>query len=411
MISRHLLAVFILTAAFVASSSGEEIRTQVSDLRLGRLYFPLGEEVHVYPHSPFIVLRSVDTVYSGYIEHSWLGVSVSFPTDGFLDTLVLDSLEAAIIPAAVDGAARISLGTNVAGPQLLADSVMSARVELATYQDERSLLDDLSSGLLDGVITLSDLAARPENVTTIYHALPYLVALVPNAGRACNEQGQLTTSLYYRFDDSRVAVTFDGDRVSMVNRLVPLTNIAAPAGRLYAYDPGRGRALFDRLTPHPAEIRLYSGNPLLDGVAHYFADIIARDRCQVQLTRSRRDADIRVDFVPFSESLPSSAVYFVYHTLVTDSLPGAPANEHIRRLGVELGMIESAIRYGDYYRHLDIAGRIMSEDLGVFPLFRPTVFLHSHKRLQNAGFDQDGRLDFTSAVIVELPQASEEQTQ
>jgi len=411
MISRHAWAVFILAAALAASITGDEIRTQISDRRLGRLYFPLGEELHVYPHSPLAVLRGADTVYCGYIEHSWLGVSVSFPTHGFLDSLVLDSLEVVITPARVDSTAHVTIGTHIAGLQLLADSVWDARLELATYRDERSLLDDFGSGLLDGIITLSDRAARPENVTTISHALPYLVVLVPNVGRAGNEQGQLTTSLYYRFDDSRLAVTFDGDRVSMINRLVPDVGSVAPAGRLYVYDPGRGRALFDRLTPHPAEIRLYSGNPSLDGVAHYFADIISRDRCRVQLTQNRRDADIRVDFVPFSESLPSSAVYFVYHTLVTDSLPGAPANEHIRRLGVELGMIESAVRYEDYYRHLDIAGRIMSDDLGVFPLFRPTLFLHSHKRLQNAVFDQDGRLDFRSAVIVELPQPVKETAQ
>jgi len=409
MISRRAWAVFILAAALAASISGDEIRTAVSDLRLDRVYFPFGEELHVYPHSPIVILHDTDTVYTGYIEHSWLGVSVSFPTDGFFDTLVLDPLEAVIIPAAVDSAARISLGTYISDLELITDSVPDPRVELVTYDDAKSLLDDFSSGLLDGVITLNDLAARPENVTTISHALPYLVALVPNVGRACNEQGQLTTSLYYRFDDSRLAVTFDGDQVSMVNRLLPEVDSAAPAGRLYAYDPDRGRTLFDHLTSRPGELRIYSGNPALDGVAHYFADIIARDRCPVQLVQNRRDADIRVEFIPFSESLPSSAVYSVYHTLVTDSVPGTPANEHVRRLGVELRVIESAARYEDYHRHLDIAARIMSEDLGVFPLFRPTVFLHAHKRLQNVGFDPDGRLDFSSAVIVQLPQPVEEQ--
>jgi hypothetical protein len=403
--------IVFLEVALAASISGQEIRTQVSDLRLGRLYFPFGEELHVYQHSPFVVLRGEDTVYGGHIEHSWLGVSVSLPTDGFFDTLRLDSLEVEITPARVDSTARVTIGTNVAGLQLLTDSVPNARIELGVYDDERSLLDDFNSGLVDGIITLSDLTARPDNVTTICHNLPYLVALVPNMSRACNAQGQLTTSLYYRFDDSRLAVTFDGDRVSMVNRLVPVVDSAAPAGRLYACDPSRGRALFDGLTPRPVKILIYSGNPLLDGVALYFADIISRDRCQVQLTENRREADIRVDFLPFSQSLPSSAVYAAYHMLVTDSVSGSPANEHLRRLEVELTMVESAVRYDDYYRHLAIAGRIMSEDLGAFPLFRPTLFLHSHKRLQNVGFDRDGRLDFRSAVIVELPQPVEERPQ
>jgi MarR-like DNA-binding transcriptional regulator SgrR of sgrS sRNA len=197
----------------------------------------------------------------------------------------------------------------------------------------------------------------------------------------------------------------------MANRLMPQSlyaNLrATPTKRTFEYNAERGRQLFGQLTYKPSRVSIYSGHATLDGLAHYFADIISRDRCPVEIVTDWRAADIRLEMVPSSLTTPSTTIYSLYHQLGVDSVTTRPANEHIRRLAAELRFVESPRRPSDYYRHLDIAGRIMSEELGIFPLFQPTLFLHSHQRLQGVSFDTDGRIDFSRAVLIDLPQPDE----
>ena len=94
--------------------------------------------------------------------------------------------------------------------------------------------------------------------------------------------------------------------------------------------------------------------------------------------------------------------------MVIDSVADLAANEHLRRIAAELRYVEAPSRLEDYYRHLRNAGRIMSDDLGLFPLFRPTIFLHTHRRLQRLGFNDDSQLDLSSCVLLDLPRPPQE---
>jgi hypothetical protein len=404
-----IAALFWLVAG--STPANDAVTTTVLMSRDSRLYFPVGEEALVYAHAPFILFAEQDSILSGYIEHAWEGIAISRPLGAAVDSLDPTHLRAVIVPAAVDSQATINIGTDIEQLLLLIENDSLNRVAIIPYKDSREMQEDFFGGLLDGMISFRDLDPKPAEIATTTYPLPYLAALVPNVGRECNYQGQLTTSLYYRFDSSHLAISFDGDQIEMVHRF-PLENgsDSTRAGRPYAYSPERGRGLFEAMTNRPDSLSIYPGTPSLDGVAHFFADLIARDRCRVKFASSSARADLRVEFIPVSRSIPSMTVYALYYHLTLDSLPGMLASEQVRRIAAELRYVESPTLPAEYYRRLDIAGRIMTDDLGIFPLFRPTVFLHRHKQLQNVVVTEDSELDFSRAVLVRLPAPPKEGT-
>jgi hypothetical protein len=276
-------------------------------------------------------------------------------------------------------------------------------------QDHRDDLEyDFHLGALDAIISFSDLSPRPEGVVTLSQPLPYIVVMIPNVGREANYLGQLTTSLYYRLGRDQIDLCFDGDRVEWINRLVESRGdtVGDRSARLFAYDPERGSSLFGHMTYPSKRIVLHSGNPALEGTVHYLADVISRDRSQVVLSDSRKEGDVHLEFVPISATVPSTTIYNLFYQLAADTLAERTANEHVRRIAAELRYVESPRQPDDYYRHLEIAGRIMIEDLGVFPLFRPTLFLHHHKHLQGVAITDDGAFDLSRAYLIRLPGAA-----
>jgi len=408
---QHILKWFLLillTASIALSTQAGELLVEVADYKLDRLYFPIGEESRVYENSRFVIYHEDDSIYSGRIEHAWLGVSISGPTGQFFDSLDADSLHAAIETAELDTASPILIGTDLIGLQLWSEGARPDRVEIREYEDRLSMLEDFHSDFLDGLFSFETLSPRPEGVTTISRPAPYLVVMIPNIGRDANFQGQLTTSLYYRFDRARLAFSFDGDQLTMTNRFEADSLYDLPRKRLFEYDPGRGRQLFELMTYPLPWVAFHSSHASLDGLMHYFADIVSRDRCNVVLVNNSPLADVRLAFVPISKSLPSVTIYSLFHQLIIDSVADMAANEHVRRIAAELRYVEAPSRPEDYYRHLRNAGRIMSEDLGLFPLFRPTVFVHTHRRLQELDFNDDNQLDLSTGTLMKLPRPAED---
>ena len=381
-----------------------EWRTQAFELRQDRLYFPAGEEVLIFENSPFAVLRNGDTICTGLIEHSWEGVSVSAPINGFLDTLSFDGLEAVISQADIDSLQTITIGSEFSEFALRADALRNELVRWTEYNDVGTLRDDFVAGLLDAIVTLTDFELRPSDATTLAAPCPFIAVIVPHVGRPFNYHGELTTSLYYRFDDSRLALCFRGDEVSLVNRLTSPPSDSPTSFRWYDFDPSRGRKLFERMSHRPSRVRLYSGHPALDGLARYFADILARDRCAVEVTPDRHLADLSIEFVPYRKNAPRLVMDTLLSLMVRDSLSGTPPGEYLRRIRLELSELESSLYPEDSSRHLETVGRIMAEDLGLFPLFRPTLYIHTHKRLRNVALTSDGRVDCDSAIKVRLQQ-------
>ena len=382
-----------------------EWRTQSFELRQDRLYFPAGEEAFIFENSAFILIRSGDTIFSGFIEHSWKGISASAATRGVLDTVSLTGLEAVISQAEVDSLQTIIVGSDFFSLPLRGDVPLNDRVRWTEYNDAVAMSDDFVAGQLDAVVTLNDLGLYAGDVNTLAAPCPFIAVLIPQVGKPFNYHGELTTSLYYRFDNSRLALCFKGGEISLVNRLT-----AAPVGtqalpRWYDFDPSRGKKLFERMSNRPSRVRLYSGHPALDGLTRYFADILSRGRCSVEVTHDRRLADLIIEFVPYSENSPRLAMDTLLSLMVRDSVSGTSPAEYLRRIRLELKKMNASLTPEDSSRHLETVSRIMAEDLGLFPLFRPTLFVHTHKRLRNVFVTPEGRIDCSRAVIVRLPEA------
>jgi hypothetical protein len=219
--------------------------------------------------------------------------------------------------------------------------------------------------------------------------------------------------MYYRFDHDRSGLFFEG-YVSPQMCLRPLCDTGSGetdgqySVRPYPLDPQRGRQLIGNIPSPPEKVSIYVASPDLERLAHYFGDILARDRFAIEITRNKRAADLYLEFVPISNKVPSTTVYAIQHQLINDSIPGGTANENLR-IGAGLAeLIESATSEADYYRYLDRMSRLLITDLGVFPLFRPTVYFCADRTLQGVRFDADGFLDTSSAVKVIRPEPREE---
>ncbi len=382
-----------------------EWRTPAFELRQDRLYFPAGEEALIFENTPFRIVRNGIIVYSGLIEHSWKGISVSAPTKGFLDTVSLTGLEAVIAQAEVDSLQTITIGSDFYSLPLRGDIPLNDRVRWTEYEDVDAMRDDFAAGQLDAIVTLYDVDPPAGDTNTLEAPSPFVAVIVPQIGKAFNYHGELTTSLYYRFDDSRLALCFKGGEISPVNRLYASSSSSTTLPRWYDFDPSRGKRLFERLSKRPSRIRLYSGHPALDGITRYFADMLSRDRCAVEVTHDRGLADLSIEFVPYSEASPRLVMDTLLGLMVRDSVGGTSPAEYLRRIRLELSGLVGSLNAEDSSRHLETVSRIMSEDIGLFPLFRPMLHVHTHKCLRNATITPEGRVDCSRAIIVRLPEA------
>ena len=65
--------------------------------------------------------------------------------------------------------------------------------------------------------------------------------------------------------------------------------------------------------------------------------------------------------------------------------------------------VEQPLNEEDYYRNLEAAERLAIDELGAFPLFRPTLFMTVHKHIGGLEFGIDGRLESTDMIRIDLP--------
>jgi len=87
----------------------------------------------------------------------------------------------------------------------------------------------------------------------------------------------------------------------------------------------------------------------------------------------------------------------------SDAVVDTRPSEYLQQIETELAQLTRSPSYADSARHLETVSRIMAEDLGLFPLFRPTLYVHTQKRLKNIVVTPDGRIDCSAAVILRLP--------
>ncbi len=228
----------------LATGYCEELQSRILQYRLDRLYFGSGKEANVFAGSPFVIVCNGDTIYEGCIEQSFMGVSYSDTTSLFFDTTLADSCYAVIEAADIDTLSPIKLGAVGFEPlAMLTDYLGTVRALLSAIWERNNpitatsihgnevsisrrvpfidMVVSLQFGEIDGFFSYRSYASQMEDSRVIGTPAPFFVALVPNLSRKVNRGGLITTSMYYRFGESRLKVVFDGDKVHPMNCFYP----------------------------------------------------------------------------------------------------------------------------------------------------------------------------------------------
>jgi hypothetical protein len=440
----------ILLGCYSVDTAAGEITTEVLQYKLGNLYFGCGEESNIFAGSPFTLYCQGDSLCSGKIEFSFAGVSISGDIDSTNIPDLLDSCHVVIQAAELQVGAVLGFGTRISLESLVntsdksltgqstailitgdmfADDTLSGRkllfertgdtligrvesyadddtsaflqsLSLIYYDNDDAMIYAFETGRLDGCISYSRLRGISDETDELYHPAPLIAVLTPNLSRKINELGSLTTSLYYRFDHDRLQVYFEGDRIRPYNTFFTHEK---PTPRVFPHDPEKGRRLFTRLGDRPRFLSIFAAQPELVQTANYFSDVLSRDRCRTELVDKRGDADIYIEFIPNKSQDVYEGYRYIIDELTQDTIAGSREAEIVLMAITQLEWaISSADRSGPTH-YLKLIERRMIDDLGLFPLFRPSVFVTTRKQIKGVRFDSDGCLDLSNLRRVILP--------
>ncbi len=375
---------------------------------LDRLYFGHGLEAGVYRNCRFAIAKGDKAVYFGCVESSHQGVSYSYPTGGFFDTLAVDSVTVLIEPVEIDTATNIVLGDVNAlliSPEQSPTDPEDTRVLLKHYASRFEMISDFESGVIDGCFSFHRYRPLNSSIRLDSTPAPYFVALLPNPGRPCNEQGFLITSLYYRFDQAQLTLLFEGDNARPFNCL---TYHADDCLRHYRYDPEAGRTLLAQLKPRPDTVAIGGPHRQLSKVTGYFGDVLARNQIKVRQVLDTGSADIFCAVIPLKQGDALHSLDHIYGLLVRDTIAGGNMNQQLAIIGDHLAAARETTDPDLREHYCRLAESGLRDDIGVYPLFRPMVYFAHREELSRFSFDPTGLPDFSQLIRIHVPAASAE---
>ncbi|MFQ5498974.1 MAG: hypothetical protein ACE5FH_04820 [Candidatus Zixiibacteriota bacterium] len=407
------IVAFMLTATSV--SHGDAVEAELLQFRLDRLYFNVGVEANLFDGAQFDICCGDSVVYSGRIERALPGVSFSFPTGHYFDSLPLTDCEVQIIAADVDSLSPIVIGGaefeeyqggGFFPPRLVhtaenknSDS-KADRVSIATYDSRLEMILEFEASRLDGFFSYRMPEFGEQGFRTVSAAAPYIVCLLPNPSKKISREGYLTTSMYYRFDESKLQFLVDADSVQWRRRFV---SPSRDAHRAYQYDPSRGRSLLNAFRRRPKRISLAFNSPILRKTARYYADVLSRDRIRVEFVSNMNDADVWLTLIPVSADDPVLPLRFIFDLLTNDKPAGATLAQQLFEIEERLVIADSASDSALLSMMVESVERILMEELSAFPLYRPTIFFVCTDAIRGGRFDSEGYLDLKSLVRLRFP--------
>ncbi len=423
---KNMRSIFVIIIFLVFSGSGfcstEPIETEILQIKMNRIYFGSGEEENIFSDCSFFVIKSDDTLFQGFIEKSYSGVSYSYQIDSVANKVNIDSCQAYLLPAEIDSLIPINIGilksipygssSNFPGLTSVTSTNDSLNSGLSKYgnilhtnlyDSEIEMLLDFEAGLIDAFISYKRELPSHKNqkYANIIHApAPFYAALIPNISEAVNNKGFLTTSLYYRFNDQRLSTIFYGDNAVSYNCLFPAENSCR---RLYSFDPDNGRNLLKYIDKIPKKLFMSIDNNSLEKLGLYFADILSRDKIRLKFIEDNSKADIYLHFIPLSEDNKDSGLTYILNLLKADSTDNKKINSTISEITKYIELANNANTDESQQYYLNLAQRALSEDIGVFPLLRPSLFFTSGNNLKGCAFDNNGHLDLSNLRKVVLP--------
>lgn len=372
------LLILIMTPCLSPESVfGGQIDAHIVQFQLERLYIDVGTDRFVYPGCRFSLTCHGEKEYSGVIQHALPGIAVSEPIDTTLGPEFLNTCHVVVDAYQTDPTQPVTLGITSQFPLVLFDDTVpeSPYVEnsprFKRYESNLEMLFDYQSGKIDGFMTyyypdLTGMAGR----TTGYPA-PFVAALIPNLTHEVNNQAHLTTALYYLYDDTKLPLMFDGDSMIVARSFLESDTTAI---RPFGVDLERGRQLLRQVIEQD-QITIAVQYPSLRGVADYYADILSRSKISVGFVDDQASADCILTYVPLHPSETVTPLGWIFARLPADTVAGTSAAEGIalaaKQYEAAVASDDSASRH-DYFHKAE--QRLMAE-VGLFPLFRPTIFL------------------------------------
>ncbi len=407
---RHpLFLVVVITALMlsigISSLSAAEDEFGILQLRSGRVYFAAGVEDLVFAGAQFSIVCEDSLFAEGTIEYSgpsicWSNFAAGFEKltlspdcRSFIHLPDIDTLTP--IRLAVFGPARSQLLLPNGSEDSLLHTQTGNRLQIQSV-DQLQL--EIGSARFHAAAGFRSRLRSPAfGRNPVSSKAPFVVLMIPNLASDWGADGSLTTSMYYRYDDSKPTILFEGD--SAVS-LYSLGSFDTLSRRLYPFAPSTGKALLANMQHHEDTVRLYAGEIALEPCVYFFADILARDRRVVKIVEVRQEADVIFEFIPLVESQPLKVYEIVLQRLEQQADIPRSARETLDliRIRLESGQESDDETAAAYYSRL--IDRTLVEDLGLFPLFRPIVYLHTTSELIAARFDHNGMIDINSLTLI-----------
>lgn len=391
---RQVLGIFFFIFISITSLvSAGELKTDILQYRNDKLYFAGGKDVLIFKNQHFSVFnKDNQQIYSGKIEQSLEGVSFSSPTELFFDSLSIKDCYAVIETADIDTVSEIKIGFDVSN---VCSGTKDSTIRLIPFHRDYPDKDVLT---LDGLLSYNRIYYINLG-NTKYHPAPCIAFILPNLSKKVNEQKYLSTSLYYRFDNMQLSYLFDGTDPAYESSFINNDSILE---RTYKYDPERGKRLARNIRNKPDSL-IIGSDPYLKKAADYFADILAQDRFIVTTTDNYKNSDVYIGFAPYLKSDPVKTFEWIVNQLESVDIPDEADKEAIDIIKKHIESYKATDRPESEEYYLKLMDYSLKYDLGVFPLFRPTLYFHYFDNLTNVRFNDNGDLDYDSMRMVSFP--------
>jgi hypothetical protein len=399
----------------VGTVNCDEIRCDILQHKLDRLYFSCGEEYYIFPGYSYTVILGEDAIYNGQIEKSLPGISYSYPSNQFSDTIDYSTCRVIIETATIDSASEITLGileftidkkdkdyavSSIALDLIPDSSSHGNKINLIEYESEWEILPDFVSGKIDGIVSYRDFGSINPEVAQFGHPAPFFAAIMPNINREINSGGLLTNSIYYRFSTDDKYLIYSGHHIEPVNCLCGIMN-ACP--RKYPYNPGKGKKLLTYLNKKPDQITLSYLDASLQELTAYFSDILNRDRIRAVTVLNQDDADICLGYVPYVSDDPTVCLKYILEFIKNKETESVSYSKTIDLMKGFLDLAEKSDTQSGQEHYCRLIEEVLLSEIGLFPLYRPFIYMAMTDNLTGYYFDKDGRLDLSNITRIKHP--------
>jgi hypothetical protein len=403
------------------------LECEILQYKSGRLYFPLGVDDNVYSGCFFTIFDGSDSVGCGYIENSLASVSESEPM-----TIEIDSTHPAKYVIKIDAAeietdrpVNIGIQTKDYVQQFvpflesrldsrgarfahLVSNIGDRETQFISYASLNDIIRAYENKEIDGFITYKDNSEFAGSSNTFSYQAPWYVALIPNFENNTANHSTLTTALYYFFNHDLFNIYFEGDNITPYNCHY---HHAENCERYYGYNPVKGKRLMSIVGNRRIRVDGEGRPARLGSTIRYFRDIVSRNSSQ---DKESGIITASVEFIPIYTKSPfgidysatGSAEYIV--RFIANHFKDAIDRNRSLKESVELirGYIELYKKSDNKDRqdkYINEINRGLIEDLGIFPLFRPTVYFTFNENIKGVGLTDEGYLDLDRLKLIKMP--------